>query len=193
MSDFVEVIETPEGMGMSIIKYRYIGEGPENDALVAEVLARENKAREARRAIIEEHGADGMILSFWETGKPEQLYYKERQNRPYLKAETHHVTGEWSYKPKLTTKEGKRLQEQLKDPAVVFAFDRYIVEKLDLYREEYGGGRIAWSTAGIANGKIVVTIPGMQGDTPPTVPAWMREVTESEYQNAIRTEEDNEE
>lgn len=50
-------------------KHFYIGEGPEADALVAEVLEREKATHEAREALISEYEADGLILSVWNDGK----------------------------------------------------------------------------------------------------------------------------
>lgn len=69
-------------------KHFYIGEGPQADELISETLARENVAREARKALIAEYEADGLILSVWEDGKVEGLAFEKPTSRPYLKGET---------------------------------------------------------------------------------------------------------
>ena len=50
-------------------KHFYIGDGPQAESLIAEALARENVAREARKALIAEYETDGLILSVWNDGK----------------------------------------------------------------------------------------------------------------------------
>ena len=65
-------------------KHFYIGEGPEADALVAEVLEREKATHEAREALISEYEADGLILSVWNDGKVTGLAFNRPTHRPYL-------------------------------------------------------------------------------------------------------------
>lgn len=62
-------------------KHFYIGEGPEADALVAEVLEREKVTHEARKALISEYEADGLILSVWNDGKVTGLAFNKLTSR----------------------------------------------------------------------------------------------------------------
>ena len=70
---------------------------------------------------------------------------------------------------------------------------KFILDKLNLHRMVAGtsqssrtGSALYYSVAGIVSGKILVSIPGSKesehGREPfPEVPAWLREVKESEW------------
>lgn len=175
-------------------KHFYIGEGPQAKELIAETLERENIAREARKALIAEYKTDGLILSGWGDGKVVGLAFDKPTSRPYLKGETRLSNGEgYGYYPKLSTKEGKRLAERLKAEELTFSWSNFILDKLRLRRMVAGassasrtGCALYYSVAGIISGKILVSIPGNKenehGRDPfPEVPAWLREVKESEW------------
>lgn len=175
-------------------KHFYIGEGPEAEELIAETLERENVAREARKALVAEYETDGLILSVWDNGKIAGLAFDKPTSRPYLKGETRLSNGEgYGYYPKLSTKEGKRLAERLKAEELTFSRSNFILDKLRLRRMVAGassasrtGCALYYSVAGIISGKILVSIPGNKenehGRDPfPEVPAWLREVKESEW------------
>lgn len=175
-------------------KHFYIGEGPQAEALIAETLERENVAREARKALIAEYDADGLILSVWGNGRVTGLAFDTPTSRPYLKGETR-TSGEegYGYYPKLNTKEGKRLAERLKAEELTFSPSKFILDKLHLHRMVTGpspvsrtGYALHSSVAGIVSEKILVSIPGSKTNEPgkdpfPDVPAWLREVKESEW------------
>jgi len=175
-------------------KHFYIGEGPQADELIAEALERENVAREARAAFVAEYETDGLILSAWGDGKVVGLAFDKPTSRPYLKGKTRLSNGEgYGYYPKLSTKEGKRLAERLKAKELTFSLSKFILDKLHLHRMAAGpsltsltGYALYRSIAGIVSGKILVSIPGSKVserglDTFPEVPAWLREVKESEW------------
>ena len=175
-------------------KHFYIGEGPEAEALISEALARENVARKARKALIAEYETDGLILSVWNDGKVTGLAFEKPTIRPYLKGETRLSNGEgYGYYPKLSTKEGKRLAQKLEAEELTFSMSKLILDKLRLHRMVAGpsqssrtGSALYYSVAGIVSGKILVSIPGSKesghGRDPfPKVPAWLREVKESEW------------
>lgn len=175
-------------------KHFYIGEGPQADELISETLARENVAREARKALIAEYEADGLILSVWEDGKVEGLAFEKPTSRPYLKGETRTSGHEgYGYYPKLNTKEGKRLAQKFEAEELTFSMSKFILAKLRLHRIVSGPGGpsrtgyiLYHSVAGIFSGKVLVSISGSkengQGEDPfPEVPAWLREVKESEW------------
>lgn len=175
-------------------KHFYIGEGPEAEALISEALARENVARKARKALIAEYETDGLILSVWNDGKVTGLAFEKPTIRPYLKGETRLSNGEgYGYYPKLSTKEGKRLAQKLEAEELTFSMSKLILDKLGLHRMVAGpsqssrtGSALYYSVAGIVSGKILVSIPGSKEsghgqDQFPKVPAWLREVKESEW------------
>lgn len=68
---------------MTIASHYYIGEGPEADALLTEVRQRSETAQAARTKLMEDYGADALILS-WK-GKPVGLGFRQEQRIPYLK------------------------------------------------------------------------------------------------------------
>ena len=175
-------------------KHFYIGEGPQAEALIAETLERENVAREARKALIAEYETDGLVLSVWGNGKVTGLAFEKPTSRPYLKGETRLKNGGgYGYYPKLSTKEGKRLAERLEAENLTFSQSNFILDRLRLRRMVTGpssasrtGHALYYSVAGIISGKVLVSIPGSKenehGKDPfPEVPAWLREVKESEW------------
>ena len=116
-------------------KHFYIGDGPQAESLIAEALARENVAREARKALIAEYETDGLILSVWNDGKVTGLAFEKPASRPYLKGETRLSNGEgYGYYPKLSTKEGKRLAQKLEAEELTFSMSKFILDKLNLHR-----------------------------------------------------------
>lgn len=175
-------------------KHFYIGEGLEAEELIAETLERENVAREARKALIAEYETDGLILSVWDDGKVAGLAFDKPTSRPYLAGETRLSSREgYGYYPKLSTKEGKRLAKRLEAEELTFSQSNFILDKLRLRRMVAGpssasrtGSALYYSVAGIVSGKILISIPGSKenehGRDPfPEVPAWLREVRESEW------------
>lgn len=175
-------------------KHYYIGEGSQAEELIAETLERENVAREARKTLMVEYEADGLVLSVWDHGKVAGLAFDKPTSRPYLKRETELSNGKgYGYYPKLNTKEGKRLSQKLEAKELTFSLSDFILDKLHLHRTVAGpnslsrtGCALYRSAAGIISGKVLVSIPGSKdrehgGDPFPEVPAWFREVKESEW------------
>lgn len=172
----------------------YIGEGPEADALVAEVREKDAATAAAHKTLCEEYESDGLILSRHRKGKPAGLGFKEKHTLPFLKGEMPLSEG-YAYYPRLNCKAGKELAAKLNDPALEFSVSDYITKKLKVVRWVAGphaasrtGMAMYMSAAGIVNGKLLVTIPGGDenaenggGDPMPIVPAWLREVKESEW------------
>lgn len=130
----------------------------------------------------------------WDDGKVAGLAFDKPTSRPYLKEETRLSNREgYGYYPKLNTKEGKRLAERLEAEELTFSLSNFILDKLHLRRMVTGpssvsrtGYALHYSAAGIVSGKVLVSIPGGKesehGEAPfPEVPAWLREVKESEW------------
>lgn len=168
-------------------KHFYIGEGHEADALVAETLKKEESSYAARRALISEYDADGLMLADnWGNSEVSGLAFFERTSRPYLKGETPLREGGYGYHPRLSTKEGKRLAQKIKAEELNFSASHFILNKLCLHRKAIVGRVLCWSVAGVASRKIIVSIPGATkdeqgGDSFPSIPSWLREVKESEW------------
>lgn len=175
------------------MEYRYyIGEGQEADALLIEVRQRSETARAARTKLMEDYGADALILSPWSRGKPVGLGFKQEQRIPYLKGGGRRYEGGFAYYPKMSTKAGKELSAKLDAPELEFSACDYILKMLKLFRMVVGrcsgsrtGMAMYHSTAGYCGDKLLVKIPGGNigpgGDPMPEIPSWMREVKESEW------------
>lgn len=87
----------------------YIGEGPEADALLTEMRQCSEMVHAARVKLIEEYGADALILSPWSRGKPSGLGFKQEQRFSYLKRGSKDYEDGFAYYPKMNTKAGKEL------------------------------------------------------------------------------------
>ena len=170
----------------------FIGEGPEAEALIAEVKERREAVNNARDTVQKEYGADGLMLH-GRGGKVCGLAFIEKQSKPYLKGEVSLEKG-FGYYPKLNCKQGKELASRLKAPELQFNTNDYILSKLKLHRMCAGshsasrtGMALYYSVAGYSGNKILVSIPGQKdidirhGDPMPDVPTWFRAVKESEW------------
>lgn len=176
-------------------KHYFIGEGPEAEELIAVARKKELAVWEARRAVVEDYDADGLMESVWRDGSVTGLAFITQVKRPYLKGETKLANDEgYGYYPKKSTKEGKKLAKRLEEENMKFKMSNFIIEFLNLERAVTGpamggsryGYRIYYSVAGIVRNKVLVSIPGSKDpekckDTFPVIPEWMREVKESEW------------
>lgn len=165
-------------------KSYYIGEGPEAEALIAEVIERRVSTGVARKAVQDEYGADG-LLTRNNGGEICGLVFKEKQDCPFLKGELRLPDG-YGYYAKKNCKQGKELSAKLRAPDLQFSPSDYIVKKLNINRMCFGpschGMAIYSTAAGFIDGKIIVSIPAAKkGDPMPSIPAWFREVKESEF------------
>lgn len=168
---------------MSVQYFRYIGSGPENDALLARVREKAEAVYAARKALSDKYGAQGFIMDAWRGSKPEGIYFTERQNLPFLKGEQQRGKYLYSYYPKLNTKKGRELEEELASPLLAFSASLFILDALKLHRYMHTGRILAYSTAGYTETSILVSIPSGENEFSPMpeVPAWLQEVKESEW------------
>lgn len=173
-------------------QHYYIGEGSEAEALVAEVMEKQESVRVARHSICVEYDTDGLVLG--RHGQVEGLCFKKKQTCPYLKGEFRYADGGYGYYPKLNSKAGKALAIKLADPLLTFDESDYIVRHLKISRMARGfhaasrtGTALYFTVAGIIDGKLLVKIPDSSErsengcDPMPVPPAWLREVKESEW------------
>ena len=175
---------------MSVTKNFFTGEGPEAEALIAEVKELRKAKNEAIANVQREYGSDALLAR---GAKVFGLVFIERQDRPYLKNEIRLESG-FGYYPKLNCKQGKELAAKLKAPELQFDTSDYILDTLKLHRMYAGthaasktGMAMYLSVADYAGDKILVSIPGkknegaLTGAPWPEVPTWFREVKESEW------------
>jgi hypothetical protein len=164
--------------------YRFIGEGPENDAYVQQFMQQADTVEKARKALTDEYGASGLLI---QNGQPVGLGYSEKQNEKFLKWETTIQQGYYSYYPDRRTRKGKELYERLADSSLYFSISDTIIKTLKLSRWVFNEGGLYRAWAEIRNYRICVSIPvgnGGYGDGPmPEVPSWLKEVTERKWQN----------
>lgn len=165
----------------------FIGEGPEAEALIAEVKERLRAVGEARNALQKEYGADG-LLSRGNGREICGLVFKEQRTLPFLKGEVRLENG-FGYSAKKNCKEGKELSAKLRAPDLQFCVSDHIIHKLKLNRMCVGSGSagiaLYSSVAGYADKKILVSIPNSESSDPmPEVPTWMRAVKGSEWMAA---------
>lgn len=163
----------------------FIGEGHEAETLIEEVKERLRAVGEARRTVQKAYGADG-LLTRGDGREVCGLVFKEQQARPFLKGETRLHPDGFGYYAKKNCKDGKNLSAKLRAPDLQFCASDHIIHKLKLNRMCVGassrGMGLYSSAAGFAGNKILVSIPcGESNDPMPEIPAWMREVKESEW------------
>lgn len=170
-------------------KHFYIGEGPEAEALIAEAWERHNACNNARKRLLEDYKADFFMetaVSILGGGVLVGLGFSERVKRPYFKGEERTVMG-YAYYPKLSTKEGKALAKRLKEEKDLhFCTSKFLLEKMGISRILFENRRVHWCAAGFVEGKLLLSVPGSkeakEGEDPwPNIPAWFREVRESEW------------
>ena len=117
---------------MTIANHYYIGEGQEADVLLTDVRQRSETAQAARTKLMEDYGADALILS-WK-GKPVGLGFRQEQRTPYLKEGSRRYEDGFAYYPKMNTKAGKELSAKLDAPELEFSASGYILKLLKLSR-----------------------------------------------------------
>lgn len=163
-------------------KHYFIGEGPEAEKLIAATLERQEVATEARRKLMEDYGADGLIEGGWNSKKVFGLGFKQKADAPYLKGGERVADG-YAYYPKLNTKAGKQLAKRLEDERLTFNASCFILDALSISRMVFEVRKIFEAAAGVTEDlkKILVIIPASEEGPFPAVPEWLREVKESEF------------
>lgn len=116
------------------------------------------------------------------------LFFKEEVRLPFLRCKMKLEPDGYGYVPSRNTRRGKELANRLiEGKELHFSPSRHICDKLDIHRYQSDGTYVYRTVAGYADGKILVSIPGPRdgmvgmSDPFPEVPAWLREVKESEW------------
>ena len=168
-------------------KHYFIGEGQEAEKLIAATLARHEVATEARRALMQDYGADGLIECGGFNNVVIGLGFNKKTDAPFLKGHKL-LSGGYAYYPKRNTKAGKELAKRLDDKKISFDRSRFILDYLKASRTVIEGTKVIMSAACISEDmkRILVVIPGVTEKVPfsdpfPAVPEWLREVKESDF------------
>ena len=178
---------------MDVLEFHYyVGEGPENDKLLDEVVVRCKERDAARSKLAAEYGACGGAMR---DGKAVGLLFDKMVKRKYLRREGYKgEDGTYMYLPRRNTKKGKELAARMAAENDVLTFNPAdcIVEELDVYRriggphKESPSGKALYHTgAGFVDGKILVQIPGPKDEEFPEVPEWLREVSKDEWKKLV--------
>lgn len=173
----------------------YIGDGPEAQALIDECHARKQAADDAVLDFQKKHGFQNGWRRGAEFGGPateKEMDTAEARSRG-LKFHCRIDEDTYAYKPHLGTALGKQMDKEIAEINKTSAFDasKHIIKATGMYRMMGGahagsrtGMALYFSTAGFAQGKIVVKVPagpGRDGQDPmPVPPPWLREAKESE-------------
>lgn len=169
-------------------KHYFIGEGPEAEKLIAEVVSRREETLTARRALMRDFGSDGLILGGVWGYNIVGLAFKEKTDLNFLKG-GNRVTDGYAYYPKRNTKKGKELAQRLNKESLHFSVSYFILSTLKLHRSVFSARRMYVSASCITEDlkRILIYIPGPKekedgpSDDFPAIPEWMREVKESEW------------
>ncbi len=88
--------------------------------------------------------------------------------------------------PRKNTYRGKVLAEEMESGEIAFSPHDYIIEHTNTKHMVYDGIRLAFSSAGYKDDKVLLRIPfgNIDGEKIPNPPQWFKEVTVSEFTNA---------
>lgn len=163
----------------------YMGKGPEVDALIAEGRQEDQKAADARGALLEEYGASSLLVR----GKAViGITYTEEQDNKILKFLKRDEFG-YNYAPKKNSNAGKALAEKMQNPGLLFGWSDFLTTRLGIRRYAREGRNIFFSVAGFVQrdeGVILIArIPAVaqnqEGDPMPEIPPFLTEVKESVF------------
>lgn len=170
---------------MTMDRAYYVGEGPENDKLLAKAIEQAEAVRLARLALIEKYGAKTLMVQ----GKfVRGLVWDERQNEPW-KHFLREQDGMYCYDGNGRYKLGKQLSRDLTAPEVSDHSSEWLVKVLGVGHVVFFGRGIAYTSAGWNRGHILLSIP--LGEEPlPAIPDWFREVTATEWRKWDAVEEE---
>lgn len=167
--------------------FRYfLGEGPEVDALNKEVDARIKARQAAQKALIEEYGADTLVVN-GDDWSPLAFGFKEETKAPRFLKAADIKDGFYLFEPDKRYKKGKELAEKFKDPKYAFSPRKYVLEKYGLFRMTFGNGHwyrsvVFWPKDNIMAVEIPVNTEDASSNDPwPEIPPFLREVKYSEF------------
>ncbi len=150
----------------------YLGRGPEVEAILARARQAKDDVRGARRALMEEYEANGVLPGDRHRYTVTGLLYYERPGFEFMKytlSETKTADGREFYiaRPFMRHSRGKELAEKLASPAVTFDAKNELVNLLGVncmasIRDDSprGGTQVVWSSASeLADRMVLVRLP----------------------------------
>lgn len=178
----------------------YIGEGPVALEIIAEVNAGLESKRKARQKLQD----DVVALSFdgiWTAdgymsgdlvagvGSKERLTAEEERARGVKFYATMREDSGYAYKPRLNTKEGKKLKSMIDEAnKSAFSHSAHITKRTGMEYMVLCSSNLRRSAACCTDDRIFVRVPVPMGvdpnesaDKAPVPPVWFREVLESEW------------
>lgn len=170
---------------MTVDRAYYVGEGPENDKMLAKAISRAEAVRKARLALVEKYGAKTLMVQgkfVW------GIVWDEKQEEKW-KHFLREQNGMFCYDGNDRYKLGKQLTRDLTAPEVTDRSSEWLVEVLGVGHRVYFDRGVAHSFAGWNRGHILLSIP--LGEKPlPAIPEWFREVTSTEWRKWNTVEEE---
>lgn len=170
---------------MTVDRAYYVGEGPENDKMLAKAISRAEAVRKARLALVEKYGAKTLMVQgkfVW------GIVWDEKQEEKW-KHFLREQDGMFCYDGNDRYKLGKQLTRDLTAPEVTDHSSEWLVEVLGVGHWVYFDRGVAHSFAGWNRGHILLSIP--LGEKPlPAIPEWFREVTSTEWRKWNTVEEE---
>lgn len=161
----------------------YVGEGPENDKVLAKAIEQAEAVRKARLALVEKYGAKTLMVQgkfVW------GIVWDEKQDEKW-KHFLREQDGMYCYNGNGRYKLGKQLDSDINAPEVTDNSSAWLIKVLGVEHDVFFVRGIAHTTAGWNRGHILLSIP--VGEKPlPAIPEWFREVTTTEW-NKLNTVE----
>ena len=143
----------------------FIGRTDEAFDMANEAQKRYAERESARRKLVNEYNEDGLLVNIGFLGAETivGLLFKDKVDYKFLKGEKKLESG-YSYTPKKTTKEGRKLFNRFSEDELYFSMRGYILSKTGLTRYVCDEGDMYTSAAGVIEGIPFVVIPGQPGD-----------------------------
>ena len=176
---------------MSDMNRRYFAMGEEDSANVEAAYAELRKPRqEAYDALADKYGADDVLITNGSQLFPSRIAGLMFEDRPSdqkgLKFEMVEVRGhsKWKASPDRRYKRGKELDSDIRAADKVAGadtFSRWAVDEVAMANEGHTDGRIHLSVAGMAKGRLTVSVPAPEGGSFPKVDSRLVELKHSEF------------
>ena len=163
----------------------YVGEGLENDRMLAKAIEQAEAVRKARKALVEKYGAKTLMVQ----GKfVYGIVWDEKQEEKWKKL-LREQDGMYCYEGNGRYKLGRQLNDDINDPEVTDHSSTWLIKELGVDHAVCFASGLAYTVAGWNRGHILMSIP--VGEEPlPAIPEWFREVTTTEWNkwNAVEEE-----
>ena len=154
----------------------YVGEGPENDKMLAKAIEQAEKVRKARKTLVEKYGAKTLMVQ----GKFVYGIVWDQKQEEKWKRLLREQDSMFCYNGNGRYKLGKQLDSDINAPEVTDHSSAWLIENLGVEHDVFFDRGIAHTTVGWNRGHILLSIP--VGEKPlPAIPEWFREVTTTEW------------